>query len=170
MSAIGIIYGSTTGNTRDVSVKLQAALSTAALGADLHDVTTIDAATVAGYRFLVFASSTWGAGDLQDDWEDFFPNLDQVDFSGRKVAIMGLGDQVNYGDTFVDCMMTLARKVEERGGTVVGATSTDGYTYDNSGAESNGRFVGLVIDEDSQSDKTDARIKSWAAGLRKEFG
>lgn len=164
MSDIGIFYGSSTGNTKDVSVKLQQAL-----GGDLHDIIEVETDDIAKYSNLVFAASTWGAGDLQDDWEDFFPNLDQIDFTGKKVAIMGLGDQVNYGDTFADGMEVLAQKIVELGGSVVGATSTDGYEYDNSEAEADGRFIGLVIDEDNQSDKTDERIKQWVAELKKEF-
>lgn len=164
MSDIGIFYGSSTGNTKDVSVKLQQAL-----GGDLYDIIEVETGDIAKYSNLVFAASTWGAGDLQDDWEDFFPNLDQIDFTGKKVAIMGLGDQVNYGDTFVDGMEVLAEKIVELGGSVVGATSTDGYEYDNSEAETDGRFLGLVIDEDNQSDKTDERIKQWVAELKKEF-
>ncbi|MFP4115336.1 MAG: flavodoxin [Spirochaetota bacterium] len=162
--SIGIFYGSSTGNTKDVSEKLQQAL-----GGDLHNITDVDADTLADYDNLVLATSTWGAGDLQDDWEDFFPNLDDVDFSGKKVAIMGLGDQENYGDTFVDGMAILAEKVEEKGGQVVGYTSTDGYSYDNSEAERDGQFIGLVIDEDNQSDQTDERIKKWAADLKGAF-
>jgi flavodoxin I len=165
VASIGIFYGSSTGNTRDVSVKLHAAL-----GGDLHDITEVGTDTFARYDCLVFAASTWGAGDLQDDWEDFYPNLDEVDFRGKKVAIMGLGDQVNYGDTFADGVAVLVEKIEERGGVVVGLTSTDGYEYDTSEAVRDGRFMGLVIDEDNQSDKTDERIRSWVAGLKKEFG
>jgi flavodoxin I len=164
VAGIGIFYGSSTGNTRDVSVRLQEAL-----GGDLHSVTDVDADEIANYQYLVFATSTWGAGDLQDDWEDFYPSLDDVDFSGKKVGIMGLGDQVNYGDTFVDGMQVLAEKVEEKGGEVVGYTSTEGYEYDNSEAVRDGRFVGLVIDEDNQSDKTGERIRNWVAGLKKIF-
>ncbi len=164
MPGIGIFYGSSTGNTKDVSVKLQAAL-----GGDLYNITDVDADTISGYRHLIFASSTWGAGDLQDDWEDFFPNLDEVDFSGKKVGIMGLGDQENYGDTFVDGMVVLAEKIEERGGSVVGFTSTAGYNYDNSEAEKDGQFIGLVIDEDGQSGKTNERIKAWVIDLKKVF-
>ncbi|MFW5689643.1 MAG: flavodoxin [Spirochaetota bacterium] len=163
--SIGIFYGSSTGNTKDVSAKLHEAL-----GGDLHNITDVDADTISQYDSLVFAASTWGAGDLQDDWEDFFPNLDDVDFSGKKVAIMGLGDQENYGDTFVDAMAILAEKVEEKGGQLVGSTSTDGYEYDNSEAEKDGMFIGLVIDEDNQSDQTDERVKNWAAELKKAFG
>ena len=164
MAEIGIFYGSSTGNTKDVSAKIEAGL-----GGDLLNITDVDADTIASYKYLVFSASTWGAGDLQDDWEDFFPNLDDVDFNGKKVAIMGLGDQENYGDTFCDGMAVLAEKVEERGGVIVGSTSTDGYSYDNSEAEKDGSFIGLVIDEDNQSDLTDARVKAWIADLQKEF-
>ena len=164
MSGVGIFYGSSTGNTKDVSLKLQASI-----GGDAYDIANVDVSTFDKYDCLILATSTWGAGDLQDDWEDFFPNLDKVDFSGKKVAIMGLGDQVNYGDTFCDGMSILADKVAQRGGTLVGTTSTDGYSFDNSEAVRNGAFVGLVIDEDSQSDKTDERIKLWVADLKKEF-
>ncbi len=164
MAGIGIFYGSSTGNTKDVSVKLQAAL-----GGDLHNITDVDADMISGYQHLVFAASTWGAGDLQDDWEDFFPNLDDVDFTDKKVGIMGLGDQRNYGGTFVGGMQVLAEKIEEKGGSVVGSTSTDGYRYHNSEAEKDRRFVGLVIDEDGQSDKTGERIKAWVTDLKKAF-
>jgi len=164
VASIGIFFGSSTGNTRDVSVKLQEAL-----GGDLHDITEVEAEDMAGYTYLVFAASTWGAGDLQDDWEDFFPNLDDIDFTGKKVAIMGLGDQVNYGDKFVDGMFSLAEKVQEKGGIVVGSTSTEGYDHASSEAAVNGRFVGLVIDEDNQSDKTDERIRTWVAELKNHF-
>ena len=160
----GIFYGSSTGNTKDVSIKLHEAL-----GGDLHNITDVDADTISGYDFIVLATSTWGAGDLQDDWEDFFPNLDDVDFSGKKVAIMGLGDQENYGDTFVDGMAILAEKVEEKGGQIVGHTPIEGYSYDNSEAEKDGSFIGLVIDEDNQSDATDERVKKWAGDLRAAF-
>ena len=163
--SIGIFYGSSTGNTKDVAVKLQEAL-----GGDLHNITDVDTDAIAGYDNLVFATSTWGAGDLQDDWEDFFPNLDDIDFSGKKVAIMGLGDQENYGDTFVDGMQLLAEKVEQLGGQLEGFTSTEGYEYDGSEAERDGGFVGLVIDEDGQSDLTDERVVNWAADLKTAFG
>jgi flavodoxin I len=33
-----------------------------------------------------------------------------------------------------------------------------------------GKFVGLVLDEDNQSELTDGRIKNWVAQLKQEFG
>lgn len=166
MANVGIIYGSTTGNTRDVCQKLLKAFGNQA---ELHDVSEIDASDLNRYRYLIFASSTWGAGDLQDDWEEFFPRLDSVELSGKKLAVMGLGDQQNYPHTFADCIAILVDKARERGAQVVGGTSTDGYEYTASEAEREGRFLGLVIDEDNQASQTDHRIKHWSEQLKKQF-
>ena len=166
MANVGIIYGSTTGNTRDVCQKLVKAFGDEA---ELQDVAEVEESTVASYRFLIFATSTWGAGDLQDDWEVFFPKLDSLDLSGKKVAVMGLGDQQNYPDTFVDCVAALVDKAKERGAQIVGATSTEGYEYTSSDAEREGKFLGLIIDEDNQANQTDHRIKHWTEQLKKQF-
>lgn len=165
MEKIGIFYGSTTGNTRDVTRKLQEALGKNK--AELHDIRETTAADMAAYEKIIFSVSTWGIGDLQDDWEEFFPNLDSIDFSGKTVAIMALGDQHNYPDTFVNCMLVLADKVVERGGRLVGDTSTDGYEFSASTAVRNKRFLGLVIDEDNQANMTTARIHGWVETLKK---
>lgn len=167
MARVGIVYGSTTGNTRDVSVKLQRLIGEDS--SDLLDVTEIDLPTLEKYDNLVFAVSTWGAGDLQDDWEAFYPELKEMDFSGKTVAIMGLGDQANYPEAFADAVVILADLVKSRGGRVVGQTSTEGYSYSVSKAERNGKFLGLVIDEDNQGPQTDQRLKDWVDRIRKEF-
>ncbi len=34
----------------------------------------------------------------------FFPELDEIDFRGKKVAYLGTGDQESYPDKFMDAM------------------------------------------------------------------
>ncbi|RMF69726.1 MAG: flavodoxin FldA, partial [Cyanobacteria bacterium J069] len=46
---------------------------------------------------------------------------------------------------------------------------TDGYDFNESKAVRDGKFVGLAIDEDNQSDLTTERIQSWVAQLKREF-
>ena len=167
MASIGIIYGSSTGNTRDVCRKLQLMLGRES--ADLLDVADVTPADFIRYRNLILAVSTWGAGDLQDDWEEFYPNLDEIDFSGKRVAVLALGDQQHYGDAFCDCVPLLVDKVTERGGTVVGFTEPEGYSYIASRAERDGKLMGLILDEDNQADQTDARLKRWISRLRGAF-
>ncbi len=167
MNQIGIFYGSTTGNTRDVSQKLHEALGKSQ--AAIHDIRETTGSTMAAYEKLIFSVSTWGVGDLQDDWEEFLPTLETIDLTGKTVAIMGLGDQQNYPDNFVDCMQILAQKVTECGGRIVGETSTAGYVFSASKAVQNQQFLGLVIDEDNQANMTTARIQGWIEILKKAF-
>ncbi len=167
MARIGIVYGSSTGNTRDVCQTLQKLFGEGE--ADLFDVKDVEEGVFDDHKAFVLATSTWGAGDLQDDWEDFFPRLDSVDLRGKRIAILALGDQNNYPDTFVDCISLLAEKVLERGGMVVGETSPEGYTFQASKAVQRGKFLGLVIDEDNQSDKTQERLRSWVNRLKKDL-
>lgn len=167
MPRVAIVYGSTTGNTYDVSEKLQKEWG----GSDceLVNVTEATPRLFEEYDYFIFGVSTWGAGDLQDDWEEFFPTFNEVDLSGKTVAIMGLGDQENYPDQYADCVALLHDKVIERGGRVVGYTAPEGYTYTTSRAERDGKLLGLLLDEDNQASQTDSRIRNWVAGLKKRF-
>ncbi len=168
MANICIVFGSTTGNTRDVAQKLR--LIWGREDADLVDVAEADADLFARYDRFILATSTWGAGDLQDDWEIFFPQLDGVDLSGKRIAVMALGDQQHYPEAFCDCVALLVDKVHERGGTVVGFADAENYIYTASRAEREGRLLGLLLDEDNQADLTDQRLRGWVERLRKEFG
>jgi len=49
---------------------------------------------------------------LQSDWEDFYDELDNIDFTGKKVAYFGEGDSVGYPDTFQDAMGMLEEKID----------------------------------------------------------
>lgn len=108
---------------------------------------------------------------IQDDWETFYDNeLDSIDFSGKKVAYFGEGDQDGYADSFQDAMGMLEEKIAELGGETAGYWSTEGYSFSESKAVRDGKFVGLALDEDNQSELTEERIKRWVAQLKQEFG
>jgi flavodoxin I len=165
---VTIVYGSSTMNTEFVSKRLQREFGETE--AKLLNVSEADTGDLENAENLILATSSWGSGSLQDDWELFYPKLDEVDLSGKRVALLGLGDQENYPDSFCDALKHLADKVRERGGTLVGETSTEGYAFSRSRAqEEEGTFVGLIIDEDNQADKTDERLHTWAIRLRKLF-
>jgi flavodoxin I len=159
-----VVYGSTTGNTRNA-----AEVIAAKLGAEIHDIGEIEAADLAGCERIVFGVSTWGSGDLQDDWAAALGKLEEVDLSGKKVALFGLGDPLTYADTFVDALGTLYAKVREKNGTVVGFTPTDGFEFTASKAVVDNRFVGLVLDADNEAELTPGRIDQWIAQLEKEW-
>lgn len=155
----GIFYGSTTGTTEMVAKKVGALL-----GADVMPAAEID--KVENYDFVIFATSTWGMGDLQDDWFGALEILTGKNLSGKKVALIGVGDQASFGDTFVDGMGTIYEEIKDKGITLVGKTSVDGYDFSSSKAVIDGEFAGLVIDENNQSELTEERITAWVEKVR----
>ena len=167
MQNIGIFYGSSTGNTEAAAKQIQEEL-----GADIakpFDVANAKANDIEQFSNLIFGSSTWGIGDMQDDFEDFLSEIASANLEGKKVAIFGYGDQDTYADSFVDAIGRIYEALEGKGCEIIGMVSTDGYEYDESKAEKNGQFVGLPLDEENQSDLTDERIKSWVEQLKNQF-
>lgn len=169
MSTIGLFFGSTTGKTEYAAETIQTEFGGEDVVA-LHNIANTEDSEFDDYQCLIIACPTWNIGDLQDDWEAYFPQLDDIDFSGKKVAYFGTGDQIGYSDNFMDAMGILEEKISERGGTTVGYWSTDGYDFNESRALKDGKFVGLALDEDNQSDLTDKRIKAWVAQVKTELG
>jgi flavodoxin I len=167
MAKIGIFFGSSTGNTERVSEKLQEIL-----GTDLGDLLNVDSATekdIEKYDYLILATSTWGIGDMQDDMEDFLEVLAKADLKNKKIALLGLGDQDTYPDSFVDGIGTIYQKLKDKA-TFVGKWPNKDYKFTDSDAVIDDKFVGLVIDQDNQAEKTEDRLKKWATQVKKEFG
>ena len=154
-----IFYGSTTGVTQDIAERVGKLLD-----ADVFSASDIE--KICDYDFAILATSTWGMGDLQDSWLEVVDSLKTKNLSNKKVALIGVGDQFGFGDTFVNGMGTLYDAVIEAGANVVGKTSTEGYEFSDSTAVRDDYFVGLVIDENNQSEMTDERIKNWVENIK----
>ena len=165
MSQIGLFYGSTTGNTENAAKRIQAELDMG--NVSLYNVADITHGDLKAYDFLIFGTSTWGFGELQDDWAAL--DLEELDFSGKTVALFGLGDQECYADTFVDGMGILYSKVTGSGGTVIGTMPCDGYTHSNSLAVVDDVFAGLPLDDDNQHELTNERISRWIRALQQQM-
>ena len=164
MATIGLFYGSDTGTTEEVAQKIKDAFSKEI---EIHDIANSSKEDIEKYEKLILASATWGSGDLQADWEDFESNLQDIDFSSKTIALVGLGDQETYSDTFCDALAHLYNYVKD--GKVVGKTSTDGYEYEDSEAVVDGEFVGLAIDDVNQDELTDERIEQWVKSIEGSF-
>ena len=161
----GIFYGSTTGNTEKAAGKIEALLA----GAQVMPVVNAGKADFEDCDLLVLGTSTWGAGDLQDDWSEALDSLRAADLKGKKVALFGLGDQIAYPDTFVDGMGTLHEAAVAAGATIVGKWPAADYDFLVSEAEEDDQFFGLPLDEENQADFTDDRIGAWVKQLLTEI-
>ncbi|MCP6758631.1 MAG: flavodoxin FldA [Fischerella sp. CENA71] len=136
---------------------------------NLHDISQADVSDFDKYDYFIIGCSTWNIGELQSDWDGFFPELDEIDFSNKLVAYFGTGDQIGYADNFQDAIGILEEKISELGGKTVVYWPKSGYDFNDSKALRNGKFVGLAIDEDNQSELTAERVKTWVNHLQKEF-
>lgn len=177
MSKVGIFFGTDTGNTRKI-----AKLIYKDLGEDVADkplnINRVDADVFSTYELIILGTPTYGSGELPglsaecqaESWEEFMPNFDELDLSGKKVALYGLGDQVNYPDEFLDALGELYEAVVDCGAEVCGEWPTDGYEYESSGAEEDGVFVGLALDNDNQSTLSAERLSTWLEKVKTEFG
>ena len=82
------------------------------------------------------------------------------------VALFGCGDCESYGDTFCAAMGEIYDALKDSGAEFVGRVSTDGYTFDDSAAVVDGRFIGLALDDVNEPDKTDDRIAAWTESIK----
>lgn len=156
-----VVYGSSTGMCEEIAGKIASKLSVSAI-----NVTDLNADVLAGNDNLLIGTSTWGAGELQDDWYDGVDLLKGTDLAGKVVAVFGCGDSAGYSDTFCGGMRELYDAAKAGGATLVGEVSTEGYTFDDSDAIVDGKFVGLAIDDVNEDDMTDSRIDAWLGQIR----
>lgn len=163
MSKVCVVFGSSMGNTEEA-----ANLIAAELGVDdIYSIGSVTADVLNGYDKLVIGTSTWGSGDLQDEWDSF--DIGSIDVKGKTIALFGMGDSSSYSDTYCNAMGILYDKFSANGANIIGAVSTDGYEFDESNAVRNGKFVGLALDAENQSDLTEKRIKAWVEQIKPDL-
>ena len=155
-----VVFGSSTGTCEAIAEKIAQKL-----GCEVMDVQNLTAEVVESHENLILGTSTWGAGELQDDWYDGLKVLQGADLSGKTIALFGCGDCESYSDTFVGGIGELYNGIKASGARFVGAVNTDGYSFDDSEAVIDGKFIGLPLDDVNEDDKTDTRIEAWIAEI-----
>lgn len=170
MRPIGLFYGTNTGFTQLVTDLIEQEMST--VTPDLlavHDIAETPVEKMLAYDYLIIGCPTWNVGQLQDDWDDVFLELDDLDLTGKKIAIFGLGDQYGYAENFCDAIGILGRKFTAQGAELVGYVPTDGYEFSYSLGVEGSLFMGLPLDEENESARTPERVTEWIWQLVDEF-
>jgi flavodoxin I len=158
-----IYYGSTIGDTESIAQLLGNKLNIEVLpiSQGIKNIDHLD--------LILLGSSTWGYGELQDDWSDKISDLKEINLSGKKIGIFGTGDQESYPDTFCDALGILAKLVKDAGGQIIGMTSKENYNFIESKALEDNKLVGLALDVNNQDDMTPSRVEEWINQLKKEI-
>ncbi|MEM8571745.1 MAG: flavodoxin [Pseudomonadota bacterium] len=177
MAKIGVFFGTDTGNTRKIAKQIKKRFDDDLMAKPLN-VNRTEVAEFMSYDFLLLGTPTLGDGLLpglsaeceSESWEEFLPKLEDESFEGKTIAIYGLGDQVTYPMEFVNAIYFIYEFFEERGATIVGEWPNDGYSFEESLALVDDKFLGLALDLDNQSDQTESRVNAWLASIAEDFG
>jgi flavodoxin I len=172
MSKIALFFGPLNGSVHHAAKKVAQEFGEENI--DLIPVSQASINDLNKYEKIIFGISTvgkdtWDQEFTNTDWAEFFPVVRDFDFSSKKVALFGLGDHITYAYHYVDAMGLLAKIILKNKGTLIGKTSPEGYTFQDSEALKDGMFLGLPLDEDYESDLTAERVKAWVAQLNSEF-
>ena len=168
---VGIYFATTTGKTEDIAERLHGLLDSAEAPKDISDVD--DLSELAGHDGVICGIPTWNTGADSERsgtaWDSILEDIGELNLSGKKVAIFGLGDSSTYTENYCDAMEELHRYFKQAGASMVGYTAKTDYTFDESKSVVGEQFCGLPLDEDSESDMTDERLASWAEKLKGEM-
>ena len=168
MTSVGIFFGSDTGNTEAIAKMIQKELGKQLV--EIKDIAKSTKEEIADFSLLLFGIPTWYYGEVQCDWDDFFPELEEIDFNDKLVAIFGCGDQEDYAEYFLDAMGQLGDIVESKGAIIVGHWPIKSYYFEASKAQiDDTNLIGLGIDEDRQPELTAARVKEWSKQVYDEM-
>lgn len=154
-----------TGTTESAANEIAARLGVAA--DDVHNVADVSADEAERYDLLLLGSSTWGCGELQDDWYGFLDAIKSKDLTGRKVGLFGCGDSGSYPDTFCDAIGIIYDALQSAGCSFVGALAPEDYLALGSRACRDGRLLGLVIDENAPASNA-GRMDTWCRLIETE--
>uniref|UniRef100_A0A7S3Q5G7 Flavodoxin-like domain-containing protein n=1 Tax=Chaetoceros debilis TaxID=122233 RepID=A0A7S3Q5G7_9STRA len=169
LDASVVYYSTSTGNTETVAQYI----ADAAGNGDIQEIGDASESEVAGFDGLIIGAPTWHTGADEQrsgtSWDDFlYDTLPNIELEGKNVAVFGMGDQEGYGDNYCDAAGELYDLFEAKGCKMFGLTSTDGYNHSDSKAERDGKFCGLMMDEDNQYDLSEDRAKAWVEQLKSE--
>jgi len=114
-----LIYGSTTGNTETLAEGVVSGLKRGGTEVTVKDVTEAEVDKLLDYDVIVLGSSTWGDGELQDDFVDFYNKMDKVLLTGKKAAVFGPGDKESYPDTYCEAVNILEERLKKCGAEII---------------------------------------------------
>ncbi|CAK9884313.1 MAG: Flavodoxin 2 [Candidatus Erwinia impunctatus] len=165
---IGLFYGSSTCYTEMAAEKIRDVIGEELV--TLHNLREESISLMEQYDMLILGIPTWDFGELQEDWEKVWADLPTLNLQGKIVALFGLGDQVDYGEWFLDAMGMLYDLLLPLGVQYVGSWPNEGYTFTSQKPllGQQGRFVGLALDDINQFELSDERISQWCEQILTE--
>ncbi|MGL9723243.1 flavodoxin FldB [Sodalis sp. (in: enterobacteria)] len=166
---VGLFYGSSTCYTEMAAEKIRDILGAELV--DLHNLKDVPVQRMADYTVLILGIPTWDFGEIQEDWEALWPQLSTLDLRGKIIALYGMGDQLGYGEWFLDALGYLHDVLQPLGASFIGYWPIDGYEFTSQKAVTpdGNHFVGLALDEVNQYDLSEQRLQQWCEQILTEM-
>ena len=167
MNKTAIIYSFNTRKSKNVAEKI-----IEIYGDDKVEAVNAEELTIEVFKKFdkfILSAPTWFDGELPNYWDEFIPDLEEMDLKNKTFAVFGLGDQKGYPENFCDAIGILVEILEECGARIVGSTSVEGYSHELSRAQRGDKFLGLALDQENHARLTKKRIDNWVAQLEIEM-
>ncbi|MDL4842995.1 flavodoxin [Aquibacillus rhizosphaerae] len=119
MPKVILLYTSMSGNTEEMAGIIEKSINSHGIKVDKFqiDLDDFSATDLIDYEAILFGTYTWGDGDIPYEAEEFYDDLEEIDLSGKVVALFGSCDSMypNYGGA----IETFSNRFKERGAAVV---------------------------------------------------
>lgn len=92
MPKIIIVYASMSGNTEEIAEEIAEGIREAGIEPVMKSVMDASGSELEEYDGILLGAYTWGDGDLPDEFEDFYDELEDLDLKGRKSGAFGSAD------------------------------------------------------------------------------
>ncbi|UOQ49661.1 flavodoxin [Gracilibacillus caseinilyticus] len=119
MPKVILLFCSMSGNTEEMAEIIESNITNH--GLDVHkfqiDMDDMMATDLLDYDAILFGTYTWGDGDIPYEVEDFYDDMEEIDLTGKVVALFGSCDSMypNYGGA----IETFSERFKERGASNV---------------------------------------------------
>src|SRR5690606_17328179 len=173
MKKILIIYGPRGGYTEHVADTLKMELSKKFDAKSLPG-TMVSLSTFNEYDNIIIGVATlgndsWNAGRQDMDVNQIQVLLHRFDVARTKVALIARGNSMLYPEHVCDDMDIIEDILQKKNAEIIGYTSTYDYSFKESKALRDNQLCGLALDNDTENEKTEARISAWIDAVTIEF-
>ena len=166
MNNTAIIYSFNTQKSKKVAEKIIDSFGDGIEAVNAEDLTK---EVFGKYTNFILSAPTWFDGELPNYWDEFVPDLEEMDLKGKTFAVFGLGDQKGYPENFCDAIGIIVTILEDCGAEIIGHTLIGGYDFESSKAQRGDKFVGLLLDQENQARLTKTRIENWVKQIKSEM-
>ena len=112
-----IVYGSTTGNTEMLASHIADTMKAEGVDVRIGNVADTDVEDLHRYDIILLGCSTWGDGELQEDFISFYDDMEGLSLRGKRGAAFGVGESTY--EHFCEAVDMLEKRLKACGAEII---------------------------------------------------